>query len=378
MRKAIITILGILTGISLVLLGYMLLMYHYSQEADLGYPVPEKSTQNREIRSPYEAPDFEGTQEQQEEETEEEIQLSFVGDLNLNGFEALYSQGGIRSLLSQDCVTELTSADYTMGNHEFAFSTRGEAQEKEYVFREDPGLVTALTDMGMDLVSLANNHALDYGQDALMDTMDTLQGAGIGYVGAGADDTEARALKTAEIKGKTIGFLAASRVIPSADWNAGQDKPGMFTCYDTSGLLASIQEAKKSCDLVVVYLHWGTERVEYPEEYERQLGKDCIDAGADLVLGSHPHILQGFEFYQGKAICYSLGNFLFAKTTDTMVLQAIVSRDNTITLRISPYEREGNCLVKLQDSASFFSHLQDISFNAVIDEQGYIKETENE
>ena len=378
MRKVIITVLGILTGVSLVVLGYMLLMYQYSQEANLGYPVPKKETSEREMHSPYEAPDFEEAAKRQEEEAEKEIILSFVGDLNLNGFQALYLSEGIKGLLCDSCINELVSADYTMGNHEFAFSNRGEPAEKEYVFREDPELVSALQDMGMDIVSLANNHALDYGQNALLDTMETLQNVSIEYVGAGADYNEAKALKTVELKGKKLGFLAASRVIPTTSWNAESDKPGMFTCYDPTELLKAIQEAKESCDVVIVYLHWGEERKEYPEDYERQLGKDCIDAGADLVLGSHPHILQGFEFYKGKAICYSLGNFLFLRTTDTVVLQASISSENEITLRLSPYVRDGSRLVEAGDKNAIFSHLQDISFDVTIDENGYLKEAAHE
>lgn len=378
MRKAIILVLGILTGISLVLLGYMLLMYQYSQDANLGYPVPKKETSKREMHSPYEKPDFEQAAKRREEEAKKELNLSFVGDVNLNGFQSLYLSEGISGLLSEECVKELVSADYAMGNHEFAFSTRGEPAEKEYVFREDPSLVSVLKDMGMDVMSLANNHALDYGKDALLDTMETLRGAEIGYVGAGVDYNEAKSLKKVEVKGKTLGFLAASRVIPETSWNAKDNTPGMFTCYDGTQLLQEIRQAKESCDLVVVYLHWGAERVETPEDYQRKLGQECIDAGADLVIGSHPHILQGFEFYKGKAICYSLGNFLFYRTTDTLILHASVSEENEITLRLSPYVREGNRLVGTKDKKAVFSHLQDISFNVAIDENGYVKEAPHE
>lgn len=378
MRKAIIVVLGILTGISLVLLGYMLLMYQYSQDANLGYPVPKKETNGREMHSPYEAPDFEEAAKRQKEEEEKELRLSFVGDINLNGFQNLYTGEGISGLLSEACVKALTSADYTMGNHEFAFSTRGEPAEKEYVFREDPLLVSVLTDMGMDIVSLANNHALDYGRDALLDTMETLKGAKIEYVGVGADYNEAKALKKVEVKGKTLGFLASSRVIPETGWNAKDNQPGMFTCYDGTQLVKEIQQAKESCDLVIVYLHWGMERKETPEDYQRKLGQDCIDAGADLVIGSHPHILQGFEAYKGKVICYSLGNFLFYRTADTLILQASVSENNEIKLRLLPFVREGNRLVETKDKKAVFSHLQDISFNVTIDENGYVKEEPHE
>lgn len=375
MKKIIILILGILTGISLVLLGYMLLMYRYMQEANIGYPVPEKTMEQREVNSPFSAPDWEGAAMRKEAKAKTSVSMAVVGDLNLAGFLDSYQAGGLSALMDDACSRELQQADIAIGNHEFAFSTRGEPMaEKQYVFREDPKYVSVLTDMGMDVVSLANNHALDYGTEAFLDTMDTLKNAEIAYVGAGTNDKEAKALKTVEKNGKTIGFLAASRVIPDTSWNAKEDRPGMFTAYDDAALRKEIAAAKESCDVVIVYLHWGTERVEQPEDYQRETGKRCIEAGADAVIGSHPHILQGFEFHQGKPIVYSLGNFLFARTTETVILKMVLGEDNQLELSLKPYERQGNQLVPHHDASALFAHLQSISFGTAIDENGVIKE----
>lgn len=378
MKKAIILVLGILTGCSLVLLCYMLIMYKYMQDANLGRPVPEKTVDEREMHSPFVAPEWDEASARKETKKEKTISISFVGDLNLNGFQELYLSKGISSLISDDCLKELKDSDLTMGNNEFAFSTRGEPQEKEYVFREEPSLVSVLTDMGMDIVSLANNHALDYGTDALVDTMTTLDASNIKYVGAGSDYSEAKKPQMIEVKGKKIGFIAASRVIPNASWNAGSKTPGLFTCYETKGLLKEVEEAKKNCDVVVTYLHWGVEREEYPEDYERKLGKELIDAGADIVIGSHPHILQGFEMYKGKAICYSLGNFLFSRTTDTLILKVDISDKNEISVRVVPCERVGNRVVLKEGKDTLLQYLKGLSFHTEIDEKGVLKEVEGD
>lgn len=144
-------------------------------------------------------------------------------------------------------------------------------------------------------MTLANNHAMDYGTDALLDTCDTLDKVGIRRVGAGKNLDEAKAPVILEAQGKKIGFLGASRVIPVASWNATSTKPGMLTTYDPKILVDEIKKLREQCDYLVVYVHWGIERSERPEDYQRSLGKQYIDAGADVVIGSHPHVLQGWN-----------------------------------------------------------------------------------
>ncbi len=380
MKKAIILVLGILTGITLALLGYMLLTYYYMQEANLGYPIPDKVTEEREVHSPFTAPDWEEAAKRKEkenaaeEETEEPVSLVFVGDIYPDAFLSSYDATGMADLMSEDCLELLKGADIAIGNHEFAFSTRGEPQDKQYVHRTDPKYISILTDMGMDVMTLANNHALDYGTDALLDTIETLKNAGIAYIGAGANYSEAKALKTVEVKGKTFGFLAASRVIPNTSWNAKEGTPGMFTAYDDTALREEIRNAKTVCDVVLVYFHWGTQRVEMPEDYQHEMAKRCIDAGADAIIGTHPHILQGVEYYQGRPIVYSLGNFLYGNTAETAILKMVVGKDNQMELSFVPYERQGKKLVPHGNAAALFVHLQNISFHATIDENGRIKE----
>ena len=110
-------------------------------------------------------------------------------------------------------------------------------------------------------------------------------------------------------------------------WTAGENTPGLAVTYDPKRTLEEIASAKKQADIVVVYVHWGEERKEMPLDYQKNMARAYIDEGADIVVGSHPHVLQGLEFYKGKLIAYSLGNFIFTDSRkDTMVLQAEVNK----------------------------------------------------
>ncbi len=263
------------------------------------------------------------------EEDDTSITLLFAGDVLFSShvLNAYDTAGGIGGVLDENIRKEIAAADWFMVNQEFPFSNRGEAAEdKQFTFRLPPSRVNILQEMGVDMVTLANNHALDFGVEALLDTCATLDDAGILRVGAGADLEEAKRLQTVELQGKTIGFLGATRVIPVYEWNAGASTPGMFTTYDPSLLLQEIQAAKKICDYVVVYVHWGVEKSTIPEDYQRTMGRQYIDAGADLVIGAHPHVLQEIEYYQGKPIVYSLGNFVFGSSIpQTMLLEVTLT-----------------------------------------------------
>ena len=217
-------------------------------------------------------------------------------------------------MLDEAYRDEISRADIYMANQEFPFSDRGTpAPDKQFTFRVPPERVSMMHELGIDIVTIANNHTLDYGTDALVDTCTTLENAGIPYVGAGANMDRAKQLETIEVRGRTIGFLAASRVYPDTSWVANSKKPGMVSGYDPSILLKEIEAAGEYCDYLVVYMHWGIERDEKPQEYQRTLGRQLIDAGADLVIGSHPHVLQGIEYYQGKADCIQSWQFYLWK-----------------------------------------------------------------
>ena len=182
-------------------------------------------------------------------------------------------------------------------------------------------------------------------------------------------------MKTFEIKGKTLGFLGATRVIPVADWAASSSRPGMLSAYDPSLLLEEIRKGKENCDFLVVYLHWGLEQKEMPEEYQRQMGRQCIEAGADLVIGSHPHVLQGLEYYQGKPIVYSLGNYVFGSSIPRTVLLTAVLGEEGLSLQVIPATSSAGYTREITEESrrqELFSYLESISFGVEVDEEGRI------
>jgi poly-gamma-glutamate synthesis protein (capsule biosynthesis protein) len=312
----------------------------------------------------------------------EPIVLGFAGDVNLD--ESSYPAAkydaenkNILGCLSEDLLKEMKSADIMMLNNEFPYSTRGtKTPDKSYTFRADPGRVDILKEMGVDIVSLANNHALDYGPDALIDTFDTLDGAGIDYIGAGMDLDRAKAPVYYTVGDKTIAYVAASRVVFAMDWYASENGLGMIGTYDPALILESIKEAKQNSDFVVIFVHWGVERENYPVDYQRTLAKQYIDAGADAVIGCHPHVMQGLEFYKGKPIAYSLGNFWFNNSSrESGMLKLYLNPDGSVRTQILPAMQESTytyLLKEKNDLTSYIDFMEGISFDVNIDEDGYI------
>lgn len=295
--------------------------------------------------------------------------LAFVGDmLFTENTLSRYHQQGISSMFSEELLSAMTDADLFMVNEEFPFSTRGEAAEdKQFTFRVDPSYVRIFQEIGVDVATVANNHALDFGVNAFTDSLDTLDQAGIARVGGGRTLSEAKAPVIRTVGDSTVGILGASRVIPVSSWAAGNARPGMFTAYDQAPLLNEISDLSSQCDYTVVYLHWGIEKDEYPQEYQRKLAYACIDAGADLVVGSHPHVLQGFVTYKGKLIAYSLGNFLFSNSTNpTVLLQVHIKEDGTLAASLIPCTRVNGQIQKNTAPAALFSHLTELSYGVQV------------
>ncbi len=312
------------------------------------------------------------------------IVLGFAGDVNFNEGskpDAKYdSEGkGILGGLSADLVDEMKSANIMMLNNEFAYSKRGAAlPNKSYTFRADPKRVDILHEMGADIVSLANNHALDYGQDALLDTFTTLEDAGIDYVGAGINMDRAKAPVYYTIGDTKIAYLAASRVIYALDWYATDTRPGMIGTYDSALFVKSIQEAAKNSDFVVAFVHWGVEQNNYPEDYQRTLAHKYIDAGADVVIGCHPHVVQGMEFYKGKPIAYSLGNFWFnAAKVYSGLIKVSIDSDGTMKTQLLPVMANNTytyILEKESERKAYYDFMEEISSGVSFDEDGFVTE----
>lgn len=308
----------------------------------------------------------------------EDFTMFFTGDVMLQYCKGIYAEKGINGLITEYIQQEMVNADMTMINNEFPFSTRGEkAPDKQYTFRVEPSYASALLDMGVDVASLANNHALDFGPDALIDTFTTLDDAGISYVGAGETKERAEEAIFVEAGGRKVGVLSASRVIPVVEWNIANCQPGLFCTYDSTRLVQRIKEIESQCDYVVVFVHWGLERKTYPEEYQRNLAKQYIDAGADLVVGNHSHVPQGIEYYNGVPIVYCLGNYIFnPNMTDTYALKAVWNAEGETVLQVIPVDTRDYLTGELKDgeAQAFYDYLEGISFGITIDENGMVSQ----
>lgn len=308
----------------------------------------------------------------------EDTTLVFAGDVYLSDYVlAAYGQSGINGVLSESMLKELTQADIAIVNNEFPYSTRGtQAPDKQFTFRVDPSYVNVLSDAGVDLVTLANNHVLDYGTDALTDTFQTLDDAKIDYAGAGNSLKRASKLITKKANGYTFGFLAASRVFPVISWNVENAQPGVFSAYDPSKLISAVKDAAGRCDYLCVYVHWGIERNTTPEEYQVSMAHALIDAGADAVIGAHPHVLQGVEYYKGKPIFYSLGNFIFYQTIEqTAIAKLTFSPDQTARWQLLPAGAANSRTYLVTDDAqqqTFYEYMSGLSINAGFADDGTI------
>ncbi len=244
------------------------------------------------------------------------VLLAAVGDVMLGrsvgarleaeGAEVAFA--GVRDILA--------GADIAVANLESAVGVTGAPAPKAYTFRAPPVAVEALALAGIDLVSLANNHSLDYGPESLAETRALLAEAGILSPGAGPNRAAAHAPATVEREGLTIAFLAYVTVpverggYDPGTWDASDDTPGV-AWLDIPTMAEEIAAARRDADLVVVLLHFGLEWEPEPSDAQREQARAAIDAGATLVIGSHPHVLQPLEAYGDGLIAYSLGNFVF-------------------------------------------------------------------
>lgn len=321
-----------------------------------------------------------GTREQAGEDGE--ITLLFGGDVYLSDhvLGAWEAAGGIQGVLDEGYRQVIGQADYFMVNQEFPFSSRGvQAPDKQFTFRLPPERVEIFGQMGIDGVTLANNHALDFGQEALLDSCAVLDEAGIGHTGAGENLEEAGREISLELSGRKIAMIGATRVIPVSTWAAGNHHAGMLATYDPAVLLERIRQLKQDHDYVMVYVHWGIERDQMPQEYQRTLGRQFLDAGADLVVGAHPHVLQGIEYLDGKPVVYSLGNFVFGSSIPrTMLLEVTIpaeGREDELKLRVIPGTSSAGYTRMHQEPGAleeFYRYLEGISFGTVYGNDGTV------
>jgi len=233
----------------------------------------------------------------------------------------------------------LKKSDLTAGNLETAVTVRGTDQPKQFTFRSKPETLKGVFNAGYDMVSLANNHTLDYGQQGLTDTIANLKKYKIGYSGAGKNEKEAYQAYQKVVNGKKIAIIGISRVLPDTSWMATTSKPGLASGYSTEPMMKYVKKAVKSSDYTIVMIHWNKESKDYPEPYAREMAKKFIDAGVDAVVGSHSHTLMGIDYYKNAPIFYSIGNFVFtsssAKSSETM-MASLTFDNNKIGIKIIP------------------------------------------
>jgi len=259
--------------------------------------------------------------------TGEPVTLEFGGDVHFAGAAAAALNG------FGPIIPTLQSADLTMVNLETAITTGGDPADKEYTFRAPAQAFTALRESGVDVVTMANNHGMDYGETGLRDTLAAAKAAGFPVVGIGADDTAAFQPYKVTIKGQRIAVIGATRVLDdqlAAAWTAGPNKPGLASAKDLTKLLAAVRAARAVSDTVVVDLHWGVEMRACPGADQTDVVPALVNAGADIVVGSHAHVLEGGGWHSsGAFVDYGLGNFVFyasgpGPTTQSGVLRLTV------------------------------------------------------
>ena len=284
--------------------------------------------------------------------------------------------GDISLCLSKEIMDRLNDADISMINHEYPVSTRGAALKgKYYTFRANPEREVILQQMGIDIVSLANNHVYDFGADAFYDTLEALKQAQIPYVGAGADIEEASRPVYFVAGGIKIGFVAANRSEKHIYTpEAGENSPGVVRMYDTAMMNEIISEVSKQCDYLIAYVHWGTESSKYYESYQTDIAREFFESGADAIIGSHPHVLQGIGYVDQKPVIYSLGDFWFNKRTKyTAIVNLKVTIEGLTELSVMPCMQEGYETHYISDESeqvSFYGYLRRLSPGVVIDDNG--------
>jgi len=206
----------------------------------------------------------------------------------------------------------LRRADVAMVNLETTITTRGQPQHKHYVFRAPPSAFRALRAAGVDVVTMANNHGMDYGLIGLRDSLAAAAAARFPLVGIGRDAAQAWAPWVVGVGGQRVAIIGATQVLEPGlqeTWTAGPHKPGLAATHDQPRLLAAVRQARRLADTVVVYLHWGEEGNPCPTGQQRQLAALLARAGADVVVGTHAHTLQGSGWLAKTYVAYGLGNF---------------------------------------------------------------------
>jgi len=266
------------------------------------------------------------------------VTLAFAGDVHFTGRTARLLSDPATAFGPVSAV--LRAADFAAVNLETPVTSRGTPQPKTYHFRTVPAAFTALRAAGVDLVTLANNHVLDYGPVGLADTLAAARAARFPYVGIGADAAAAWAPYVTTVKGLRIAVVGVSQVAELASsWVATPSRPGEANAIDLARTLAAVRAARRLAPTVIVFMHWGTEGQACPDLGQLSLARKLAAAGASIIVGAHAHMLQGSGWLGRTFVAYGLGNFLWwerSYSTATGVLELTVHPHAPLTARFIP------------------------------------------
>lgn len=291
----------------------------------------------------------------------------------------IYDQSGeLKQMLSEELLNAMTQADVFFLNQECSISSEGEALEGKGVLHANADRMKILEGLGADVVSLGNEHAADFGQDALKENLELLKNAKIAAVGAGADANQAKQPVYLIVNGIKIGFTAASGVEDTFDLAAGEGKAGIQEYTDTKQYEDVIREAAANCDYLIVYDHEGKGDTNNVEAYQKEHAAAFLEAGADLVLGGHSDRLQGMEYINGKPIVYSMGSVLTDGTSRYAgILKLTIKPEGLEQMEIVPAiqtEEKTEYLDAKEEQKKMYDAVAALCPNAVIDENGVITE----
>lgn len=313
-----------------------------------------------------------------------EVVISFTGDFNFAEdwctTDYMKEQpDGVEDCFSPELIHEMRQSDILIMNNEFTYmdEARGAALSgKAYTFRAEPDRVALLSTLGADAVTLGNNHVYDYGEVGLLDTMQHLNDAGIPYVGAGADIDEASKILYYVANGRKIAIVSATQIERTTQYTreATETEAGVLKTLDPARFISIIAEADANSDYVIAVAHWGTEGTLYPEESQRTLAENFVAAGADVIIGGHPHRLQGIGYVGEVPVAYSLGNFWFSDgTLYTTLAQVVISGEHGLQLRFLPCEQKNmvtSLLIEQEQKDEFYHYLAAISTDVGLDDAG--------
>ena len=310
--------------------------------------------------------------------------IAAVGDIMIGNHTTAYIKKYGVTYPFDSTKSILTSTQFTFGNLESPFTETGPRFDKRFTFKVPPKFATGLKESGFDIVTLANNHMIDYGIEGLEKTIITLDSLGVKHCGAGLTLEDAQKPAIVEKDGIKLAFLGYSMTFPKEFW--ATDSTG-GTAFPTEKILKkAIQHCDSIADFTIITFHWGSELKNFPKNYQKHFARYCIDQSADLILGHHPHVLQGLEVYKNRLIAYSLGNFAFSslsrKAIESIILKIYLTKNGLLYAKAIPID-VNNYNISFQPrilrgakADTVLSHLQKFSeplnTSSIINDLGYI------